>query len=122
MNTILWISQILLALMFLLHGRLMLSPPASPARGMAYILALPPGFRRFIGVAEILAAVGLTLPGLTNILSWITPWAAAGVVIVMISAVIFHIPRREYPNGILNLVFLALAIFVAYGRFVLVPV
>ncbi|HLF26846.1 MAG TPA: DoxX family protein [Anaerolineae bacterium] len=127
MNIVLWILQVLLAVNFLLHGRLMLVPPtlqaapASRASGMAYIWAIPPGFRRFIGVAEVLAAIGLILPGLTHILPWLTPLAATGLVIVMISAVIFHVRRREYSNIVFNLVLFALVAFVAYGRFVLSP-
>jgi uncharacterized membrane protein YphA (DoxX/SURF4 family) len=122
MDVVLWIIQILLALMFLFHGWTMLTTTTSVSQPMmAYILAIPTGFRRFIGVAEILAAVGLILPWLTRILPVLTPLAAAGLVILMVGAVIFHIPRKEYPNIVFNLVLLALAAFVAYGRFVLVP-
>lgn len=121
MEIALWIVQILLTLNFLLHGRMMLSPPASAQRGMAYVMAIPTGFRRFIGVAEILAAIGLILPALTGVLPWLTPLAAVGLIIVMVGAAIFHILRREYPNIVFNLVLLALAAFVAYGRFVAVP-
>jgi hypothetical protein len=85
---------------------------------MAYVLAIPPRLRRFVGVAELLAAAGLILPWLTNILPWLTPLAATGLVIVMIGAVVFHISRREYPNIVFNLSLLALAAAVAYGRFV----
>lgn len=74
-----------------------------------------------MGAAEVLAAIGLTVPGLIKILPWLTPLAATGLVIVMIGAVIFHLPRREYPNIVLNLVLLVLAAAVAYGRFVLAP-
>lgn len=48
--------------------------------------------------------------------AWLPSWAAAGLVIVMAGAVVFHIPRKEYPNIVFNLVLLALAAFVAYGR------
>ena len=117
MNVAIWVVQILLALMFLFHGRTMLSPPASAQQSMMInIMAI-----RFIGVAEILAAIGLILPALTGIVPILTPLAAVGLVIVMIGAVIFHIPRKEYPNIVFNLILLALAVFVAYGRFVAVP-
>jgi len=86
---------------------------------MNYIEAIPVGLRRFTAVAESLAGAGLILPWLTGILPWLTPLAAMGLVLVMIGAVIFHIPRREYPNIVFNLVLLALAAFVAYERFVL---
>ena len=121
MNVFLWVLQILLALGFLQHGLMMLSPTTSQSTRMPYIMAVPPILRRFIGVAEVIAMVGLILPGLTHILSWLTPLAATGLVILMISAAIFHIPRREYPNIVLNLIFLAMAAIVAYGRFVVVP-
>jgi uncharacterized membrane protein YphA (DoxX/SURF4 family) len=121
MNTALWIVQILLALMFMFHGGLMLFPPATLPAGMAYIMAIPTGFRRFIGVAEILASIGLVLPALTGILPWLTPLAAVGLMIVLVGAVITHIRRKEYPNIVLNLVLLAMATFVAYGRLVVVP-
>ena len=120
MNIALWIIQVLLAFVFIAHGRLMVFPAATAQSGMDYILAIPMGFRRFVGVAESLGGIGLILPALTRILPWLTPLAAMGLVIVMIGAVIFHIPRKEYPNIVFNLVLLALAAFVAYGRFVLV--
>ena len=121
MNIVLWIVQVLLTLNFLYHGWLMWSPPKSTQQGMAYILAIPFGFRRFIGAAEILAGIGLILPALTGILTWLTPLAAMGLIIVMVGAVIDHIQRKEYPNIGLNLVLLALAVFIAYGRFVVIP-
>jgi uncharacterized membrane protein YphA (DoxX/SURF4 family) len=122
MNTILWILQVVLALTYLSHGWLMLTvTTAVPQPMMAYILDIPVGLRRFIGVAEVLAGVGLVLPALTSILPWLTPLAAAGLALVMLGAVIFHAQRREYPNIAFNLVLLAIVAFVAYGRFVAVP-
>jgi len=122
MNTVLWIVQILLALLFLFHGWMMLTTTTAVSQPMmGYVLAIPVPFRRFIGVAEILAGVGLILPALTGILPWLTPLAAVALVIVMIGAVLFHIPRKEYPNIVFNLILLALAAFVAYGRIVVAP-
>lgn len=121
----LWVVQALLAFSFILHGRMMISPPAQTsggrAQGMKYIYDLPAPFRLFIGLAEVLAAAGLILPGLTGILAWLTPLAAVGLVIVMVSALGFHIVRREYPNLVINLILLTLAVIVAYGRSVLAP-
>jgi len=121
MNIALWIVQVLLALIFLFHGWTMWTLPASAQQGMAYMQSIPPGFRRFIGVAEILAGIGLILPALTGILPWLTPLAGVGLMIVMAGAVIFHIRRKEYPNILFNLVLLALTAFVVYGRFVVAP-
>jgi hypothetical protein len=72
-------------------------------------------------LTEVLAAAGLFLPGLTGILAWLTPLAAVGLVIVMIGALGFHVIRREYPNLVVNLILLTLAVIVAYGRSVLAP-
>ena len=121
MNVVLWILQVLVALAFLIHGRMMLNPPTQAQQGMSYIRDLPSGLRRFIGVVEILGASGLILPPLVNVLPILTPIAAAGLVIIMVLAAIYHVPRREYPNIVLNLVLAALALFIAYGRFVLLP-
>lgn len=122
MNTVLWIAQAILALMFLLHGWTMLTATTTvPQEGMAYVLAIPLSTRRLIGVLEILAAAGLILPGLLNILPALTFYAAAGLVLLMIGAIIFHIPRREYPGILLNLILLILAAFVMIGRYTLAP-
>jgi uncharacterized membrane protein YphA (DoxX/SURF4 family) len=122
MNVALWVIQILLAFNFLIHGRLMLTTTAAaPQPMLAYLLAIPLPFRRFIGVAEILAGIGLILPALTGVLPWLTPLAAVGLIIVMVGAVIFHIPRKEYRNIVFNVALLALAAFVAYGRFLAAP-
>ncbi len=67
MNTALWILQVLLAAVFLAHGLLYLLPPAAMRKTMEE-MPFSAGFFRFIGVAEILAAFGLTLPGWTGIL------------------------------------------------------
>lgn len=121
MNTVLWVLQVLLGAMFIFHGGMMLNPPAQLPAPMAYVRDLPAGLRRFIGVVEILGGIGVILPPLVNVLPILSPVAAAGLAIVMGLAAIYHIPRREYPNIGFNLVLLALAAFVAYGRFVLVP-
>src|SRR3712207_9437057 len=83
-NIGLWILQALLAALFAWHGQLMAFPPAEL---VAMIDAnIGPNLRVFIGVAELLAAVGLLLPGITRILPSLTPLAAAGLMIVMSSA------------------------------------
>ena len=104
MNIALWVVQVLLAAIFLLHARLMLWPPASLQPNLQYMRAVPNGIRQFSGGAEGLGAFGLVLPGLAGTLPWLTPLAAAGLVIVMAGAVVFHIPRNEYPNIAFNLV------------------
>ena len=88
---------------------------------MGWAQDFSPNTLKAIGLAEVLGAVGLILPALTGILPWLTPLAAIGLVLVMIGAAFTHFRRGESSNIIGNLVLLALAAFVAYGRFVLVP-
>jgi hypothetical protein len=88
---------------------------------MKWPAALQPGLLTFIGVCEILGGVGVILPALSGILSWLTPLGAAGLALVMLLAAGFHVMRREYRNAVFNLVLLALCAFVAYGRWVIAP-
>jgi hypothetical protein len=84
--------------------------------------SLPRWFQLFIGVAEILAAVGLTLPGFARIQPWLVSCAAAGIMIVMICATIFHVARGEVGSAVTTLVLLAMATFVAYMRWRVAPI
>jgi uncharacterized membrane protein YphA (DoxX/SURF4 family) len=109
-----WTLQVVLALAFLAHGLMFLFPPAAIAEQMN--ASLPRWFQLFLGVAEVLAAVGITLPALTRIQPWLTAWAAGGIMIVMISATIFHFVRNEISSGFVTLVLLAMATTVANAR------
>ena len=120
MNIVLWVLQVLLAVAFFAHGWLFLSPP--PEIAVQMNASLPRWFQLFLGVAEVLAAVGLTLPGLTRILPSLVAWAAAGIVSVMVSATIFHLIRGENSSAAVTLVLLAMATFVAYMRFRVLPI
>ncbi len=93
MNIVLWILQVLLALAFFAHGWMLLVPPVHLIEQMN--ATMPTSFRIFLGVAEVLAAIGLILPGVTRILPWLVTWAAGGLMFVMVSATIFHIARGE---------------------------
>jgi hypothetical protein len=84
--------------------------------------SLPRWFQLFLGVAEVLAAVGLTLPGLTRILPWLVTWAAAGIMIVTASATVFHLMRSEISSAAVTLVLLAMASYVAYMRHRVLPI
>jgi len=120
MNIVLWIMQVLLAAAFFAHGWLFLSPPPEIAQQMN--ATLPRWFQLFLGVAEVLAAVGLTLPGLTKILPWLVTWAAGGIMIVMVSATAFHLMRGEVSSAAITLVLLGMATFVAYMRQRVLPI
>ena len=120
MNMVLWVLQVLLAVAFLAHGWLFLSPPAHLVDQIN--ASLPRWFQLFLGVAEVLAAVGLTLPGLTRILPWLVIWAAVGIMIVTASATVFHVSRGEMSSAATTLVLFGIAAFVAYMRFRVVPI
>ena len=120
MNVLLWVLQALLAVAFLAHGWLFLFPPAEMVDLMNAVI--PPIFRMLIGVAEVLAAVGLTLPGITRVMPWLIPWAAAGLMIVMLGATILHGMRGEVGSAITTAVLFIVATFVAYVRWKVNPI
>jgi uncharacterized membrane protein YphA (DoxX/SURF4 family) len=120
MNVALWVLQGLLAVAFLLHGWLLLSPPANMVEQMN--ASIPPAFRIFLGVAEVLAAIGLTLPGITRIRPRLVSWAAAGLMIVMVGATVLHLTRGEYSSAATTAVLLVALTFVAYMRWKVKPI
>jgi putative oxidoreductase len=120
MNILLWVLQVVLALAFFAHGSLFLFPPAAMVDQLN--ASLPRWFQLYLGVAEILAAVGLTLPGLTRIQPWLVEWAAAGIMIVMICATVFHLTRGELSSALTTFVLLIMATFVAYMRWRVMPI
>ena len=85
--------------------------------GMPWVADASPAFVKSIGVLEILAAIGLTVPALTGIAPVFVPLAAVGLVLVMLGAAALHARRKEIPNILIALVILAFAAFVAWGRF-----
>jgi uncharacterized membrane protein YphA (DoxX/SURF4 family) len=119
-NILLWVLQVLLAAAFLAHGLMFLFPSADMAAAMN--ASIPPALRYFIGVAEVLAAIGLTLPGLTRIRPSLVPAAAAGLIIVMIGAVSLHSWRGEVSAAITTATLLVLVTFVAYARWKVRPI
>ena len=122
MNIVLWIVQILLALVFAMAGIMKVTRPFEKlAENMKWAKDVGPRGVRLIGVLEILGAIGLILPAVTGILPWLTPIAAIGLVLTMIGAMITHGRRGEFPNMGFNLVLLLLAVFIVLGRFVAVP-
>ncbi|HEX5873057.1 MAG TPA: DoxX family protein [Pyrinomonadaceae bacterium] len=118
MNIVLWIIQILLALLFLFAGvtKLVLPIEVLTSMGSPNQVPLPGLFIRFIGVCETLGALGLVLPGAFRKRRDLTPLAAIGLVIIMIGAVVVTIMADGVKAGIGPLVVGLLCAFVAYGR------
>jgi DoxX-like family len=116
MNIVLWIIQILLALLFLFAGITKLlpiipMPPPPPGMWMP-----PMWFLKFIGLCEFLGALGLVLPGLLRRQRYLTVWAAVGLTIIMIGAVVVSVMTMGVAAGVTPLIVLLLCVFVAYGR------
>lgn len=121
MNILLWVLQLLLSVLFFYSGVLHFTvPPGLPAT-QAWVYELPTGLHIFAGTAEILASLGLLLPGLTRIQTRLTPLAALGLVIVIVGAAIWQFSRAAYTDVVVLLVLMGLAAFVAYGRWKLRP-
>lgn len=120
MNVVLWILQILLAIVFLMHGLLFLNPPPDIAVQMD--ASFPRWFQLFLGVAEVAAGIGLTLPGVTRIKPYLVAWAADGICMVLVPATVLHLVRAEWSSALITFVLLLMALYVAYMRHVRMPI
>ena len=112
-RVVLWIIQGLLAAVLLFAGGLKLALPVEQLSGP---VALPGGFIRFIGVAEVAGALGLILPGLLRIRPALTPVAALGLVTIMIGATVVTLAGGMLAPALIPPVVGTLAATVAYGR------
>jgi putative oxidoreductase len=120
MNIALWILQLLLAAVFAAHGWMLISPPPELLAIMNEQLGV--GFRIFIGMAEIAGAVGLLLPAMTRVMTWLTPAAAACLAFVVASAAVLHLSRGETGPAATTIVLFALSASVTYGRWRIRPI
>ncbi len=121
MNIALWILQVLLGVYFMFIGVTHFTlPPGLPAQ-MSWMYELTPTLHMISGAAEILGGLGLILPGLTKIQTRLTPLAGAGLALVMLGAIVWHLGRGEVQNIAFNVVLAVLVGFTAYGRWRLSP-
>jgi uncharacterized membrane protein len=116
MTYVLWIVQVLLSLTFLFAGSTKFIMTVEQMNSMAKI-PLPGWFIHFIGICEILGAIGLILPWLLGIKPRLTPLAACGLVIIMIGAVTLTVAGGDILPALFPLIVGLLAAFVAWGRF-----
>ncbi|MDJ1133686.1 DoxX family protein [Streptomyces iconiensis] len=119
MNVTLWIVAGVLALPFAGLGLMKVaqSKETLAAGSMTWAEDFSPGVLKAIGAVEVLAAVGLILPAVFDIAPVLVPLAATGLAVTMVGAGVVHIRRNEPSNVVVNVVLLALALFVAWGRF-----
>ena len=118
----LWVAQAFLAATMGMAGFMKTSAPIEQLaqNGMTFVNDFAPGMVRFIGISELLAAIGMILPSALRIKPMLTPLAAAGIAIIMVLGTAFHLMHGE-PFAA-ALVFLAISVFVAWGRFVKAPI
>ncbi|MEP2981352.1 MAG: DoxX family protein [Lentilitoribacter sp.] len=117
-NIGLWVSQALLAVVFLMAGftKLTSSPADMVAMGMLWAENSPISLIRFIGVAEVLGAIGIILPAAVRIQPDLTKLAALGLSVVMVLAFGLHAYRGEFEVLPVNVILFALAMLVMWGR------
>jgi uncharacterized membrane protein YphA (DoxX/SURF4 family) len=119
MNLALWIIAIVLAVAFAGSGLMKLVVPKDKlvTAGQGWAQDFSPTNIRLIGLVEIVGAVGLVLPAAVHIAPILVPLAAVGLAFVMVGAIVVHARRKEPMNIAVNVVLIALAVVVAWGRF-----
>ena len=121
----LWLAQFILAALFGMAGvmKTTMAPAMLASSGMAWAADVPLLLVRFIGLVELAGTVGVILPALTRILPVLTPLAAAGFATIQVLAIGFHATRGETAETLpINIVLLALSLFVVWGRFRKAPI
>ncbi|MGW1910732.1 DoxX family protein [Streptomyces sp. NPDC002076] len=120
MNLALWIVTGLLAVAYLLGGggKVVMAKERIAAFGPSsqWVNDFSGGGVKAIGALEVLAAVGLVLPAALDIAPVLVPSAALGLVILMIGAAITRLRRHEVRFMLVDVVYIVLAAFVAWGR------
>ncbi|MGG1551004.1 DoxX family protein [Paenibacillus ferrarius] len=117
MHITIWIVQGILALGFVYSGWMKAFRADQAQQSWSWVKDVPRGLVGFIGILELLGAVGLIVPQAAGISPWLTPVAALALAVVVLLGALFHIVRKEYKDIGVNLVFLALAVVVMIGRF-----
>ena len=122
MNAILWVLQVLLALVFLASGGLKLVKPKEALLDtMAVLRDYRPVTVKLIGLAEVLGAVGLIVPLAVGVAPGLVPWAALGLASVVVGAAVVHAEHRDYKPLAVHAVLLVMAIAVVFGRSADIP-
>ncbi|MEI8005935.1 MAG: DoxX family protein [Bacteroidota bacterium] len=117
LNIILWIAQIILAGVFIMAGFMKSTMPIEQlSASLPWAKDVPSWLVRFIGISELLGALGLILPSLFKIKPMLTPLAAAGIIAIMIMAAFFHISRSEFSGVAFTVVLALVAAFIGWGR------
>lgn len=125
MNTVIWILQGFVALTFIYSGinKSVFSEQTLVAKGQTGVKELPLPLIRFIGITEILGAIGIILPYLLNIYPGLTPIASVCLGLIMIPAAVIHHKlgtignrQKENKNVLFNITLLLICLVIAYYR------
>lgn len=123
LNISLWITQVLLAALYLMAGSTKLFQPIEEiAKTLPWAAEMPSAMVRFIGLSEVLGGIGLLLPSILRTQPKLTVFAAIGLALVQLLATGFHISRGETSVIGMNFLFMAMAVFIAWGRAKKVPI
>ena len=118
MHILLWVLQVLLSATLIWAAFVKLFQPIEQLKVMwPWTGEVSPTVVKLMGIIDLLGALGLLLPSLFRFKPVLTPVAAIGIVLLMVSASVFHISRGETSQIGFNIVFGLLAAVVAYGRF-----
>lgn len=121
-NVVLWVLQWVFGIYFVAIGVMHFVVPDGLPALMEWMYELNDTLHVIVGIAEILGGLGLILPSVTRIRPEVTVYAAAGLVLVMAGAVVFHATRGEAVSIVNNLVIAAVVAFIGYGRWKLHPI
>jgi uncharacterized membrane protein YphA (DoxX/SURF4 family) len=120
MNIALWIAQVLLAALYGMAGIMKTFQTAKAKEQLPWAKNRSEGFVRFVGGSELLGALGLLLPLATGLLPWLTVLAAVGLTLIQLLAIFTeHLPKKEYNVIPINIVLIAISVFIVIGRWTL---
>ena len=120
-NKALWVIQWIFGLYFIAIGVMHFIVPEGLPDMMGWMYELSDTLHIASGTAEILGGLGLILPSVTRIRPELTVFAAAGLLFVMVGAIIYHAGRSEFQSIGTNAVIALFMAYVAYGRWKLAP-
>jgi len=118
----LWVAQILIAFFMLFGAYMKLAAPADELAKMMVWAVEHPTLKTFTGIVDLLGGLGILLPALTRIQPRLTVLAALGIIVLQVLAFGFHGSRGEWPATPFNVLLLALAVFVYWGRSKAAPI
>jgi hypothetical protein len=122
MNILLWVLQILGALLYASSGVMKVFMFDKVSEGVASFGALPRGAWKALGILELICAVGLIVPAALHWQPMLTVVAAAILAMESLIFVWVHIKYRESTPIILSAVLGLLMAFIVYGRMLLKPI